>query len=83
MKHLLRALEDYHPETAEHSKRVADLATRIGQLEGLSSEATATLYEAGLYHDVGKTAVPLEILDKTDELTQDDKKWRGCSSSCF
>jgi len=57
------------PYTAAHSRRVANTAFYLGQRLGLPAEQCRQLYHAGLLHDLGKLAVPAEILDKPDRLT--------------
>ncbi|MGO8684603.1 MAG: PAS domain S-box protein [Thermoleophilia bacterium] len=58
------------PYTANHERRVADLARRIAERLGFSEEAIATLHTAALVHDVGKIAIPAEILSKPTRLTE-------------
>ncbi|HSW09780.1 MAG TPA: HD domain-containing phosphohydrolase [Bacillota bacterium] len=52
------------PHTASHSRRVADYAVTIGKRIGLSDQELETLWIAGVVHDIGKIAVPNEILVK-------------------
>ena len=56
--------------TAGHSRRVHELSMAIGEELGLEDEELGTLAKAALYHDVGKTAIPDEILLKPTTLTQ-------------
>jgi HD-GYP domain-containing protein (c-di-GMP phosphodiesterase class II) len=66
----VEAKDDY---TASHEQQVADLTRRVALRLGLSaSRATDTRY-AALLHDVGKVAVPSEILLKPGPL--DDAEW--------
>jgi putative nucleotidyltransferase with HDIG domain len=58
------------PYTAGHQRRVADLATAVGKEMGLSSDCLEGLHIAGLLHDVGKIAVPAEILTKPGKLSE-------------
>lgn len=50
------------PYTAGHERRVADLAVHIGRELGMSEDRQTGLRVAGLLHDLGKFAVPAEIL---------------------
>jgi putative nucleotidyltransferase with HDIG domain len=57
------------PYTAGHQRRVADLAGAIGKELGLGTDVLEGLHIAGLLHDVGKIAVPAEILTKPGKLS--------------
>jgi PAS domain S-box-containing protein len=52
------------PYTAGHQRRVAVLASSIAQDMGLSEEQVSIINMAGTLHDVGKSAIPMEILCK-------------------
>jgi len=54
--------------TAGHQQRVAALACAIGKEMGLSSEMVETLRLVGMIHDVGKIAIPADILAKPTRL---------------
>lgn len=61
---------DYRsPFTAMHSSGVAVVAEMIGTQLGFSATDSKLLRVAGYLHDVGKLAVPPEILDKPGKLT--------------
>lgn len=55
-----------------HSSRVMDYAMLIGEELGLPFEDVEQLRFAGLLHDIGKTAVPAEILLKPSKLTPEE-----------
>jgi putative nucleotidyltransferase with HDIG domain len=55
---------------AGHHRRVSDLATAIGREMHLPSEKIESIRLAGIIHDIGKIAVPLEILTKPARLTK-------------
>jgi len=55
--------------TGGHSSRVADLAVHLGQRLGMSTGELQHLKWAALLHDVGKLAVPDEILTKPGPLS--------------
>jgi response regulator RpfG family c-di-GMP phosphodiesterase len=55
--------------TAGHQHRVALLAMEIGKKLGLSQKELETIHVAGLLHDIGKVAVPVELLAKPAKLT--------------
>jgi PAS domain S-box-containing protein len=58
------------PYTADHERRVARLACLIAERLGWSASGVATLRTAALVHDIGKIAVPAEILAKPTRLTK-------------
>ncbi len=57
------------PYTAGHQRRVAKLATEIARELGLSPGVREGLRVAGLLHDIGKVALPAEILSKPGRLS--------------
>lgn len=59
--------------TALHSSGVAAVAERIAQLQGFPQEESILLKIAGNLHDLGKLAVPREILEKRDQLSIGDQ----------
>ncbi len=58
--------------TARHSRRVSDMALRLAVLMGLDPSSREELRLAGLFHDLGKLAVPREILDKPGRLSEEE-----------
>ena len=71
---MARTMEWRDPYTAGHQKRVATIATAIAKKMGLSDEAIQALYMAAMVHDIGKVAVPSEILTKPTRLTDLEMK---------
>ena len=63
-------VETRDPYTAGHQRRVADLARTIATEMGLESDRIEGLRIAGMIHDIGKIAVPAEILSKPTKLTE-------------
>jgi putative nucleotidyltransferase with HDIG domain len=61
------------PYTAGHCSRVADYACRLAEDCGFAGRELTWFRMGGFLHDVGKTAVPLEILNKPGKLT--DEEW--------
>ena len=70
---LLRALAERNPELAERHTAVARLAEGIAERMGLSNEDHAVLRQAAELHDVGKLAIPEELLHKPGPL--DAEEW--------
>lgn len=67
---LSSALETRDPYTVGHQKKVADLASRIASEMGCTNEVVDAVRLAGLVHDIGKIAVPTEILTKMTHLKE-------------
>jgi PAS domain S-box-containing protein/putative nucleotidyltransferase with HDIG domain len=65
-----RMLEIRDPYTVNHQQRVADLARAIAKEMGLSIDRIDGLRLAGLIHDIGKIAIPAEILSKPTRLSE-------------
>lgn len=65
----LKSFDDY---TYAHSVNVAVLASVIGFGLGLQHEDLENLVLAGLLHDLGKMAIPSEIINKPGRLTADE-----------
>ena len=65
-------LTERDTSTAEHTRRVALLAARLGEELRLPPAARRHLAVGGLLHDIGKLSVPLEILRKPAALTDDE-----------
>ncbi|MBN2351105.1 MAG: response regulator [Spirochaetales bacterium] len=62
-------VEKRDPYTAGHQRRVADLARTIGTEMKLADDRVDGIRLAGVIHDVGKIAIPSEILSKPGKLT--------------
>ena len=67
MSHMVESRDPY---TAGHERRVSELATALGAEMGMAGEALSALRLAGLIHDIGKIAVPAEILAKPGRLSE-------------
>jgi two-component system, cell cycle response regulator len=69
---LLRALQERNPELAERHAAVARLAEVIGERMDLGAEERAQLRQAAELHDVGKLAIPEEVLYKPSPLEPEE-----------
>ena len=67
---LASVVEQRDPYTAGHEERVAELACAIAEELGLPGEQINGIHLAGVIHDIGKMAVPAEILTKPTRLTE-------------
>ncbi len=70
---LLRVLQEREPELERHLDGVARLASVFGRQLNLDAEEIDVLGRAAELHDIGKIAIPDEILHKDGELT--DEEW--------
>ena len=68
---LVRALAERNPDLSSHMHDVADLAERTARRLALAEEAVASVRHAAELHDVGKVAIPDEILCKPGPLTHE------------
>ncbi len=78
VKSLGRLTEMRDPYTAGHQQRVALLAVGVGKHLGLTRRELQVLHIAGLLHDIGKAAVPVELLVKPTELTPPEFQLMRC-----
>ena len=63
------AVEMRDPYTSGHQNRVADLASAIARVMGLSEDRIYGLQMASVIHDLGKLTIPGEILCKPGRLS--------------
>ena len=66
---LVSVLESRDPYTAGHQTQVANLSCAIAAELGLDQEKIEGIHMAGVIHDIGKLAIPTEILTKPSKLT--------------
>ena len=69
VKAISSALEFRDPYTHGHEKRVAELSSAIAVEMGLSADQVEGVRITGYMHDLGKIAIPAEILFKPGKLT--------------
>ncbi|MCW5593745.1 MAG: HD domain-containing protein [Burkholderiales bacterium] len=75
LPYLMAAIVDAKcPYTAEHSFRVAAIARRMGEAHDLPGAECEQLQTAGLLHDIGKLAIPDEIVNKRGPLDADERR---------
>ncbi len=67
-----KALEYRDQETEGHSARVTEMAVRLAKSLGVSGSDLEDFHRGALLHDIGKMAIPDEILLKKGELTDDE-----------
>ena len=69
---LVSALKEVDQDTEEHVRRTRRMGTALGERIGLSDYQITLLQLLCLLHDIGKIAVPLEILNKPGRLSADE-----------
>lgn len=79
----LTTLRDFDEYTFVHSVNVCILSVALGRRLGLSKVQLLDLGLAALVHDIGKSRVPLELLNKRGQLDDDERlvlqthPWQG------
>lgn len=69
---LAEAIDAKDPYTRYHSKRVTEWAVLFGRWLGLQPQQVDNLHVGGLMHDLGKIAVPDEVLRKPQVLSPEE-----------
>jgi len=69
----LTSLLEIHDEyTKNHSENVAKIAKNVAISMGLPQNSVSEIYFAGLVHDIGKTVIPHDIINKKGKLTEEE-----------
>lgn len=68
----MSTIRNYDDYTYTHSVNVAILGMCVGRRLGLSRHLLEQLGLSGLFHDLGKVDVPIELISKTSKLTEDE-----------
>ena len=66
------SVESRDPYTEGHCERLAENASNLGRHLGLNDESIVALRRGGYLHDLGKIAVPDEILKKGKNLSEEE-----------
>jgi HD-GYP domain-containing protein (c-di-GMP phosphodiesterase class II) len=74
----LTTIRDYDDYTFTHSVNVCIFAVALGRRLGLTRLQLYDIGFAALFHDMGKSRVPIDILNEPDLLTDDE--WRAIAS---
>ena len=67
---LLQVQSEREPDVHSHARSVADLALMVGRRLDLKSDAMDVLARAAELHDIGKVAIPEQILRKPGPLAE-------------
>ena len=68
----LKLLEIHDPYTKDHCTNVAQLARKLADKLRMPETFKTSIYYSGLIHDIGKTLIPTEILNKPAGLTSEE-----------
>lgn len=69
-----KVLEYRDKETEGHSRRLAELSTRLARALGCGEEEITNLRRGALLHDIGKLAIPDDLLLKPGPLDKEERK---------
>ena len=69
-----KVLEYRDEDTEGHSRRLVDLSTRLAKAMGFDTEEIGHMRRGALLHDIGKLAIPDEVLLKPGEFNDAEKK---------
>ncbi len=61
-------------ETGNHVRRVAEYSKLLAMKYGIDEKKAELLKQASPMHDIGKVAIPDDILNKPGKLTEDERK---------
>jgi PAS domain S-box-containing protein/putative nucleotidyltransferase with HDIG domain len=67
-----KALEFFDHDTEGHTRRVTDLTMRLAAALGVPDVQLVHMRRGALLHDIGKMAIPGEILNKKGKLTDEE-----------
>jgi PAS domain S-box-containing protein len=74
VERLARAIEMHDAESSRHLDRMARIASYLASQVGLDDEQIMLLRAAAPMHDIGKIAIPKEILRKPGPLTPEERQ---------
>ena len=69
----LATVRRHHEGTYQHCLLVTGVAIDFGLSLGLKPADLERLYSAAIFHDIGKAAIPIAILDKPGRLNADER----------
>jgi putative two-component system response regulator len=71
---ILAAVSEYHDDdTHQHTQRVGATTARLAQVLGMPKSFVSDIRRAAPLHDLGKVAIPQQILLKPGPLTDDER----------
>lgn len=72
IKAIFKTLTEKYKEERNHSTKVSTICKNIGKALGIQGDSLKELEMAGLFHDIGKIALPDAILYKPGKLTEEE-----------
>ncbi|NLD19784.1 MAG: HD domain-containing protein [Clostridiales bacterium] len=72
LKLLVYAIDFRSPYTVTHTADTTIISLETGRLLGLSDQELQTMYLGAFLHDIGKIAIPHDILEKPGKLTTEE-----------
>lgn len=69
-----RALDLRDHETEGHTQRVTDMTLKLARKMGLSDGRLVSIRRGALLHDIGKMGIPDYVLNKPEELTEEEQQ---------
>lgn len=69
---LIDVLEAKDEYTAQHARDVVDLSQRVAEAVGVDGHELRDVHYAAILHDIGKIAIPSDILRKPGKLTDEE-----------
>jgi putative nucleotidyltransferase with HDIG domain len=74
LEEFLCAIRRHHSQTYQHCLTVTAVAAAFGEHLGFNHHDTEMLAFAGLLHDIGKSKIPIELLEKPSTLSESEAK---------
>ena len=72
---LLAVMRCRLPDTLDHARRVSRMSVRIATELGVNGRNRTDIEQAGLLHDIGKVAIPDELLEATGPLSEEEAEF--------
>jgi len=74
VRYWVQLMEQEIQETSWHSQMASQIAVALGRKMGIRGEALTHLRHGALLHDIGKLAIPRQVLNKPGPLNADEWK---------
>lgn len=72
IKKIVNSADARNKELEGHTQRVTEMALRIATAMGISGDELKQIERGAILHDIGKSAVPEEILQKESKLSEEE-----------
>lgn len=71
-KFVIEIIDDKSKFTRKHSSQIANRSWLMAKFYGYGIDDSVQLYISAAFHDLGKLAIPIDILEKPGELTDEE-----------